>query len=203
MKSALAIIGIGLLIFPVLEIWGDEEPAPGPEAAVAPPAGEAPETGEGKFRLPFEVGVGYQALLINEYANGLSVRCWFTPRLGLQASLHHYRSERRADFLENIGVNGYFTAAKLFYAPIVRENSKFYLGVEGGYGYERPRGMGNDFSFWAVSPLFGAEYHFKGLPEIGFNFEVGYRVLVIENKNFEIEYDHREIWAGFGANYYF
>ncbi len=203
MKSVSAIIGVVLLMFPVLNVLGDGEPAPGPETTAAEEA-VAPAAEGSKFRLPFEVGVGYQALLVNEYANGVSLRCWFSPRIGFQASYHHFRSERRADFLETIGYTSYFAGAQLFYAPIVRENSRFYLGFEGGYGYERPKGgMGSDHSFWAVSPLFGVEYRFQGLPEIGFNFEVGYRALVIEQKGFDIKYETRDIWVGFGAAYYF
>ena len=67
--------------------------------------------------------------------------------------------------------------AQVMYAPIVKENSRFYMGLNLGYGqYDVDvAGFGDmDDSFWMVGPLIGAEYCFQGLPELGFNWEVSY-----------------------------
>ncbi len=202
MKLALAILAAALFLLP------------GPAVSMVPVAveegrGEIPEAGETRgtenddSRFPFKLGLGYQAMVVDEFINGASIRGWFQHRIGVQFSVHHHKRRFKLDYVPDFKTDAYFFAGKLLYAPVLNQNSKFYVGIEGGYGYEDVR-FSDNINYWALSPLFGAEYHFSGLPEIGFNFEVGYRFLnLTQGGHYEYKIDINDIWAGFGATYYF
>ena len=92
----------------------------------------------------------------------------------------------------------FLLAGKLLYAPIVKENSEFYVGFEGGYGeldYEE------DLDIMFFGPLFGAEYRFQGLPELGFCWEVGYRFSEFDGDDGDADMDG--IAVSLGVHYYF
>ena len=66
----------------------------------------------------------------------------------------------------------------LTFAPIVRENSKFLVSLEAGFNsaeLERDGQDDQETDGWFVFPAVGAEFMLSGLPELGLNFEVGYR----------------------------
>ncbi len=160
----------------------------------------------------FKVGVGYQGLISGNILNGASVRGW-------------YGFGNMAGGLE---VNGFYGAAKLsvtggtsdlsadlwmlelkpMFAFVVRENSRFYAGLKGGYGkYSAKTTSGLDGKFWELGGLVGAEWNFPSLKEVGFNFEVGYNYISdnnsVDGSPVEVDIKLHGINVGAGIKYYF
>ncbi len=69
---------------------------------------------------------------------------------------------------------------KVLYSPIVKDNRQFYIGLEAGYGELE---SSEDVDLTLVGPLFGAEYRFEELPELGFCWEVGYRFTSMDGED--------------------
>ncbi len=110
--------------------------------------------------------------------NGFSVRSWVSNQVGVEGniSVGNWTDEN------NLGVSVTEDSVLLgtikgLYAPVVRENSRFYVGLEAGLGRfneeETSHSTANN-SIYVVKPLIGVEYNFAGIPELGINFEVGY-----------------------------
>jgi hypothetical protein len=141
-----------------------------------------------------KVGLGYHGTFIGEFFNGLSLRAWFGA---LGADLTLYNAEIKPDGGDDVQM--YMFDGRFMYAPIIKENSRFYLGLNLAYGkidldY-------SDIDVLTYGVMIGAEYNFKEIPEIGFNWEVGYKNSNLDEDNFEI--DLRGISVAFGVHYYF
>ncbi len=96
----------------------------------------------------------------------------------------------------------WFLGGKALYAPVIHENSQFYVGVGGGWGNidGALSGFGSgDVDAWVVGPLFGAEYRFQGLPNLGFNWEVGYQFANLDAG--EMDVDLNGISISLGVHY--
>ncbi|GMV69848.1 MAG: hypothetical protein AMXMBFR76_22870 [Pseudomonadota bacterium] len=135
-------------------------------AAAAAPAAMATETA-GKF------GVG-MSKVIEEDTVALAGRYWMSEEAGVQGTLYYLNDEEGDDS----EFTSYAAAIKGIFAPIVRENSKFLVSLEAGFNsaeLERDGQDDQETDGWFVFPAVGAEFMLSGLPELGLNFEVGYR----------------------------
>lgn len=162
---------------------------------------EAPNCG--KF------GLGYQGVVAGSFLQGVSGRYWFDNNVAGELNLFYGRAGidvagsnmGKADLL--------LGTAKILYAPIVKANSRFYIGVEGGYGdvnlEDQYGSLIPDTSMWTAEPLFGAEFNFTEFPELGVNFEVGYKWHHVNSDlggaDLDINLDGTTV--AFGAHYYF
>lgn len=169
---------------------------------------------DGKNFIANKVGVGYQGLVAGSFLNGLSVRGWITDRIGLEGSGFY----GRVSVEEEIGGLGkmdtkadlWMVEAKAMFAAISRSYSKFYVGGKIGYGqigvedFEEIDGS----SFFAPGVFIGSEWSFPQLPEVGFNFDIGYSWLLYSNHVNDDPYVYLDagisgITATFGIHYYF
>ncbi len=121
------------------------------------------------------IGVGYQGIFISDLLHGASVRAWFDNKWAVEGSV----LQASVDAGDLADLDMWFMGGKVLYAPIVHENSQFYVGLAGGWGSLDAGDMG-DADAWVLGPLFGAEYRFQGLPNLGFNWEVGYQFASID-----------------------
>jgi len=154
-----------------------------------------------------DVSVGYQGFIGNgqNLLSGLSVRGW-TDQIGYEGTIFY--GETTIDFGggNEIDADVWLLNAQVMYAAVVKENSKFYVGLDFGYGqYDIDAGAGlkTDDGFWMIGPLLGAEYSFQGLPELGFNWEVSYEFVSIENDDANIDIDLSGINVTLGVHYRF
>lgn len=133
-------------------------------AVMAAPAAFAADTA-GKF------GLGLSKV-IEEDAVALAGRYWTTEDTAIQGTAYYQNDETGNDEFTS-----YAVALKGIFAPIVRENSKFLVSLEAGYTEAELEKPGDDAETdgWFVFPAMGAEFMLSGLPELGLNFEVGYR----------------------------
>jgi len=154
-------------------------------------------------------------MVVGDFLNGLSVRGWIGDRVGLEASGFYGRAsvEMEEGRYGKHEVKGdlWTIEAKAMFAFIVRNYSKFYAGGKIGYGqvntsepYEEIDGT----SFWTPGLFIGSEWSFPQLPEVGFNFDVGYSWLIYDNKVNDDPYEYINlnlsgITATFGIHYYF
>lgn len=168
--------------------------------------------------------LGYHGIITGDFAQSISSRVWLSEDLGIEGNLYFARigvtAEREVE--EWVNVNGDWTrrtytekdeysanlfalTAKAMYAPVVKDNSKFYLGVELGFGRASAQADSEEFddgtSLFTFSPLMGAEYRFSELPELGFDWEVGYRLNYMSVD--EIDLSLGSISTAFGVHYYF
>jgi hypothetical protein len=157
-------------------------------AVMAAPTAFAADTA-GKF------GAGLSKI-IEEDAVALAGRYWVTEDKGLQGTVYYQNDEQG-----NEEFTSYAVAIKGIFAPIVRENSKFLTSLEVGYNnaeLKTPAGDA-DTSGWFVYPAIGAEFMLSGLPELGLNFEVGYRY---EDSD-DLDAQSEGVTGSVGAIYYF
>ena len=146
-------------------------------------------------------GLGYQGTWIQGLLNGVSARIWMQDDLGMEGNL----------YMGNVDGNYslYIIEGKFMYAPIVREQSRFYFGGIlnlSMYDFAPPiddaRGVdaSADGIIVGLGPVFGAEWRYEELPEIGFNFDVG---LKYYHDGGDIDMN---VWATdvtWGIHYYF
>ena len=118
----------------------------------------------------FDIGVGYSGMYLGDFIQGVSIRGW-KNKVGLEATLGHLRMYDDSSDDELVLATG-----KVMYAPIMNQNSKFYIGLEAGTGfYESTAGTShNKETGYLVRPFFGSEYRFSEIKELGFSWEVGW-----------------------------
>lgn len=131
----------------------------------------AAETGKTDKEIG-NIGVGYQGLFLNGMLNGVAVRQTPAP-IGWQAEIMQ-------GALDTDDADGWMIVlkGKGYYSLIERENSKFYVGAGLGFWYVDVDGDG--ITGLSFSPLMGVEWNFAGLPELGFNFEVNYEMMLFD-----------------------
>jgi hypothetical protein len=158
----------------------------------------------------YKIGVGYQGLFFGNMINGLSVRSWLGPNtaIGLEGNIFYGNAELDIDGVSgNLDADLYMLELKAMYAFIVRTNSRFYAGGKFGYGQFDADVLGDDAKINAYVPavFIGAEWNFPQLPELGFNFEVGYSYAIMETKDDidGIDVNLSGINVGVGIKYYF
>jgi len=163
-----------------------------------------------------KVGVGYQGMVVGSFLNGISVRYWIKDRIGLEATGFYGRLDAEVDYgggnTDGLKADVGVLEFKAMYAFIVRSNSKFYAGGKigvGRIGVDADTAI-DGTTFWTPGLLIGSEWSFPGLPEVGFNFDVGYSWLIYDNKISNEGDDYRYldlnlsgVSATFGIHYYF
>jgi hypothetical protein len=146
-------------------------------------------------------GVGYQGVLVGDFLQGISARSWRTDTFGVEGSFYHAMlrmNDDNGDAFEGQLVMGELKCLK---ALKVRDNSRFYAGLGVGGGTAFTSESDEKLILYWARPLIGAEYFFQGLPELGFNFEVGYGVSGASVENTDLQLIG--INVGLGAHYYF
>ncbi|MEE9913745.1 MAG: porin family protein [Deltaproteobacteria bacterium] len=161
----------------------------------------------------FKIGVGYQGLIAGNVLNGLSVRGWFGPKtaIGVEANGFYGSAKISVDgSSSDLSADLWMIELKPMYAFIVRDNSRFYGGLKGAYGKFNSSASSDliDGSFWMGGLLVGAEWNFPVLPEVGFNFEVGYNYISNSNDvgsspSTGVDIKLHGINVGAGIKYYF
>jgi hypothetical protein len=166
-------------------------------------------------------GLGYQVSYLETMSedltldHALSGRGWITPEFGLEGDLHFGGQSAESDGHDIYDMTWYALALKGLYAPMVNENSRFYLGLELSYAMcsydpESKSLPDEDCTALTVGPLFGAEWHFSEFPELGFHWQAGYRFTVADteydqegHKSYEDSMTFMGFYSGVGAHYYF
>jgi hypothetical protein len=101
------------------------------------------------------------------------------------------------------GADSFFVGARLLYDLVEKENSDFYTGL--GLGWNQDKGPA-DLRCLRVNLPLGYEWSFAGLPEIGFNAEVG---VMLDYSKAAKSYAFNSIGGnlggalGLGVHYYF
>ena len=167
-----------------------------------------PALAEGDNYLSNKVGVGYQGMISGDLINGISVRGWIGDNFGLEGSFLYGGVEIDVPGGTLAEADVMLFEAKAMYAFIVKSNSRFYVGAKAGYGtidvdFEEETLLDDDF--WTAGAFVGAEWSFPTIPEVGFNFDVGYNYINYEEDfdGFEVETSLDGIAATFGIHYYF
>jgi len=174
---------------------------------------------EGENNAPGQFGLGYQGVIILDHANESpimnEIMLRFAPQpiggailIGQQSYIWENDPKTWEETASVLTLQG-----KFYYRLIERKNSDFYIG--GLLGFARydaewdpvvgPTDEENYNSF-ILGFLAGVEWRFNELPELGFNFELGYN----------LEWSNLEDWGGdeedamfagtsvsMGATYYF
>jgi hypothetical protein len=164
-----------------------------------------------------KLSVGYQNMELNTGstglfsggASGLSSRYWINNEVGVEGNIYVLsQTEKSIGYESKQSVLA--GTVKGMFSPVVKENSRFYVGLEAGLGEVNFKETGyteHTNSFWLVRPLVGAEYNFAGIPELGVNFEVGY-IFTSYNED-DTYYADPSTWdmsglsLGAGVHYYF
>jgi hypothetical protein len=155
--------------------------------------------------------LGYEGVFAGDVLQGLSSRYWFNNNVAGEVNLFYGNVGLK---VEDTPIDGnmdlFYASAKLLYAPIVKTNSRFYVGLEGGIGSIGVENNDKDvlpgeISVYTISPLIGAEFRFTEIPDICFNWEVGYK---FQNVNYdgddtEVDVNIDGTFVSLGAHYYF
>ena len=161
------------------------------------------------------VGVGPQVINMwtdYEFGNmftgaGLSLRWWATNEFGVEGNVYYGTTDENIPFGPELSSDTILGTIKLMYAPVVNDNSRFYVGLEGGLGSSTWEADGveeDSDDYYLVRPLIGTEFNFSDFEEVGFNFEVGYGFTGEDDgDDSEYEFDLTGVSIGFGAHYYF
>ena len=150
-----------------------------------------------------EFGLGYEGMLAGNFFQGISARGWL-DKLGCELNLFHATVDMEVPQGTVEFGDIWIFSGKILFAAVVNQNSKFYLGFDAGIG---SIGFSDDeFDVISYGPLFGAEYRFQGISELGFNWEVGYKFNDLNN----VEYEGEDVKLGInginisiGVHYYF
>ena len=145
--------------------------------------------------------VGYQSMIVGEFLQGLSMRTWLTEASGIEINLFHAYAD--VD-IEGDSEDATLLALEGKYMQSLKtgENSKFYAGASAGFGQVSVSVYDDsDLDVYWIRPLVGTEWFFSEIPEIGFNFDVGYSLAFGSVEDTDISLFG--IGANFGAHYYF
>ena len=159
----------------------------------------------------YKIGVGYQGLIAGNILNGASVRGWFGPKTAIGVEANGFYGAAKISVTgapTDVSADLWLIELKPMYAFIVRDNSRFYAGLKGAYGrYTTSTGTDMTGKFWMGGALVGAEWNFPALPEVGFNFEVGYNYVSdnnsVDGSTTEVDIKLHGINVGAGIKYYF
>ncbi|NTW56647.1 MAG: hypothetical protein HGB20_06345 [Chlorobiaceae bacterium] len=154
-----------------------------------------------------KIGLGYQGIIAGDFLNGVSARYWFDKNWGAELNVFYGTAGLDFDNTHAGDADLLLGTAKVLYAPVVKATSKFYVGIEGGLGSvggDNPLTDNVDISLWTISPLFGVEYSFSDIPELGLNFEVGYKFHHVnaDTPGPEIDVNVDGTFVSLGAHYY-
>lgn len=154
----------------------------------------------------WEIGAGYQGMWMGSFLNGISARSWIKGQYGIEGNFFYGGIDAEIASM-NQDADLYVGEIKLMYAPIVRDYSKFYGGIVASYGSFDLKGDMYDYrdDIYGLGLVFGSEFRFQEIPELGFNFDVGYRHYFFDDKIYgdDIDLDIKGINATFGIHYYF
>lgn len=152
-----------------------------------------------------KIGLGYQGIFAGDILNGVSGRYWFNKNWAGEVNVFYGAVGAEVNNVDQGNADLFLGTAKVLYAPVVKNNSKFYVGVEGGYGSVTGDWIPSnvDVNVWTLAPLMGVEYSFSDIPELGLNFEVGYKMHNV-NVDAGSEYDVHinGTFVSLGAHYY-
>ncbi len=133
-----------------------------------------------------KIGLGFQGIVAGSLLQGLSGRYWASEKVGTELNLFYGKvSLRKSENNDIININHdtdgnlLLATGKLIYAPVVKKHSLFYVGIEGGVGrvkYTQDSITSTNGTVYLVNPLIGSEFSFSEIPELGFNFEAGYKL---------------------------
>jgi hypothetical protein len=161
-----------------------------------------------------KIGIGYQGLWGGGEGiyNGASVRGWM-DELGFDIGVGEWANHcsHRDGYLHKD--EDWMIRAQAMYAPegMAGKNAKCYFGAGLGYGretYSNSDGDSERSTALGVQPLFGFEYSFGEIPELGFNAQVGYTVVFYKYDDVHDDYydeteRERFVDVGMGVHYYF
>ena len=157
--------------------------------------------------------LGYEGILAGNVIQGVSSRYWFTNNVGGEVNLSYGRLGLNTDIpgIDDAHASLLMASAKVMYAPVVKAHSRFYVGLEGGIGNvgvenEDKDALPGDVSVYTVSPLIGSEFYFAELPELGLNWEVGYRFQTVNWDSDivgDVDLKLDGTFVTVGAHYYF
>jgi len=157
---------------------------------------------------------GYEGVLAGNVIQGLSTRYWFNNNVAGELNFYYGRLGLNTDIpgVDDAHASLLMASAKVLYAPVVRQHSRFYLGLEGGIGNvgvenEDKDVLPGDVSVYTVSPLIGSEFYFAEIPELGLNWEVGYRFQTVhwdsDSAIGDVDLKLDGTFVTVGAHYYF
>ncbi len=159
-----------------------------------------------------KIGLGYQGIFGGDVLQGLSARYWVGDEIAIEGNFFYGDASLEVDDVDEFDGSLYLFTGKFMYAPVVKSNSRFYVGLEGGFGGVDLESDGDDIvddvDVYVINPLIGAEHYFSEFSELGFNWEVGYKFHMI-NADFDggddddLELDLNGISVALGAHYYF
>ena len=151
---------------------------------------------------PGDLGFGYQGIFYgnNSRMDAASIR-WNGNPVVIQGLIGQMNTD------VGIEQDTFVLAVKCLYNLVERENSTFFVGGKGGVAWTdvtAPNGTSlQETSQLLIGVVAGTEYFFQGLPEIGFNFEVGYDFAFGDDDVSNDNANAYGINVTFGANYYF
>ncbi len=154
----------------------------------------------------WQIGVGYQGMLVGDLLHGISARAWYQDRFGLEGNFFYGGLETKYNS-DKSTFDAYIGEAKFMYAPVIRDYSKFYGSVQATYGkIDVPTIVDVDDDFYGFGITIGSEWHVKEFPEIGFNFDVGYKHYFYDDRDSDgdkFELRLKGIGVTAGIHYYF
>jgi len=168
----------------------------------------------------YKVGVGYQGMFAGNMLNGLSVRGWFGPNtaIGVEGNVFYGAMKAETSLTsDELDADLWMGEIKAMYAFLVKPNSRFYAGMKLGYGEAdidvKVGGtkVNIDPDFWEIGVLVGSEFSLPFMPEVAFNFDVGYNYMDTDSdvnvsgmgKISDIDLDLDGVFATWGIKYYF
>jgi hypothetical protein len=151
-----------------------------------------------------KIGLGYQGIFAGDILNGVSARYWIDKNWGAELNVFYGTIGADINGTDIGNVDLLLGTAKVLYAPVVKANSKFYVGIEGGLGSVGGDIDPVDVSIWTLAPLMGVEYSFSDIPELGLNFEVGYKLhnVNVDTPGPEVDVHINGTFVSLGAHYY-
>lgn len=169
---------------------------------------------------PGQLGLGYQGVVINssdgpDVMNAIALR-WAPQPIGGSVTIGQYAHSTEEDGgPDEWNTTAWTLQGKVLWTLIDRPNSDFYIGGLLGFGYYEDEFKTSGFketdewTSFIFGVLAGVEWRFTEIPEIGFNFEVGYN---FETEDYEykepgFKYEEETLFGGttvsLGATYYF